>query len=69
MYSFLFDLYISYELLEQVTARWHPEEARRPDLQDAPVFYPSEEVFIATPNTSPQPGAPALFVHLLQVSK
>ncbi|KAL0303699.1 UNVERIFIED_CONTAM: putative lysine-specific demethylase [Sesamum radiatum] len=30
---------------EQVTAKWHPEEARRPDLEEAPVFYPSEEEF------------------------
>jgi histone demethylase JARID1 len=29
---------------QKVTARWHPDEARRPDLEDAPVFYPSEEV-------------------------
>lgn len=25
-------------------AKWHPEEPHRPDLVDAPVFYPSEEV-------------------------
>ncbi|XP_057778713.1 putative lysine-specific demethylase JMJ16 isoform X2 [Salvia miltiorrhiza] len=30
---------------QKVTAKWHPEEARRPDLDDAPVFYPSEEEF------------------------
>ncbi|KAG8380709.1 hypothetical protein BUALT_Bualt06G0044100 [Buddleja alternifolia] len=30
---------------QKVTAKWHPEEARRPDLEDAPVFYPSEEEF------------------------
>ncbi|KAK6156205.1 hypothetical protein DH2020_010453 [Rehmannia glutinosa] len=30
---------------QKVTAKWHPEEARRPDLKDAPVFYPSEEEF------------------------
>ncbi|KAL0401389.1 UNVERIFIED_CONTAM: putative lysine-specific demethylase [Sesamum latifolium] len=30
---------------EQVTAKWHPEEARRPDIEEAPVFYPSEEEF------------------------
>ncbi|XAR65863.1 hypothetical protein NMG60_11011845 [Bertholletia excelsa] len=30
---------------QKVTARWHPEEARRPDLEDAPVFHPSEEEF------------------------
>ncbi|KAF8110334.1 hypothetical protein N665_0085s0062 [Sinapis alba] len=30
---------------QKVTARWHPNEARRPDLEDAPIFYPSEEEF------------------------
>ncbi|XP_010489113.1 PREDICTED: putative lysine-specific demethylase JMJ16 isoform X1 [Camelina sativa] len=30
---------------QKVTAKWHPDEARRPDLEDAPVFYPSEEEF------------------------
>ncbi|KAL0697460.1 hypothetical protein Bca4012_053582 [Brassica carinata] len=30
---------------QKVTARWHPDEARRPDLEDAPIFYPSEEEF------------------------
>uniref|UniRef100_A0A1J3IFB5 Putative lysine-specific demethylase JMJ16 n=1 Tax=Noccaea caerulescens TaxID=107243 RepID=A0A1J3IFB5_NOCCA len=30
---------------QKVSARWHPEEARRPDIEDAPVFYPSEEEF------------------------
>ncbi|XVF06404.1 hypothetical protein REPUB_Repub06bG0045800 [Reevesia pubescens] len=30
---------------QKVTARWHPEEACRPDLEDAPVFYPTEEEF------------------------
>ncbi|KAG6430265.1 hypothetical protein SASPL_108329 [Salvia splendens] len=30
---------------QQVTANWRPEEARRPDLEAAPVFYPSEEEF------------------------
>lgn len=35
-----------YMNLEQVTAKWHPEDARRPDLEEAPVFYPSEEVLI-----------------------
>ena len=34
-------------VLEQVTATWRPEEACRPDLEDAPVFYPTEEVFDA----------------------
>ncbi|KDP23713.1 hypothetical protein JCGZ_23546 [Jatropha curcas] len=30
---------------QKVTARWHPEYARRPDIEDAPVFYPTEEEF------------------------
>lgn len=30
---------------QKVTARWHPECARRPELEDAPVFYPTEEEF------------------------
>ncbi|OMO72095.1 hypothetical protein CCACVL1_17954 [Corchorus capsularis] len=30
---------------QKVSARWHPEEACRPDIQDAPVFYPTEEEF------------------------
>ncbi|KAI3470687.1 hypothetical protein Pfo_027350 [Paulownia fortunei] len=30
---------------QKVTAKWHPEEARRPDLEEAPVFYPSKEEF------------------------
>ncbi|CAN6877682.1 unnamed protein product [Brassica oleracea] len=30
---------------QKVTARWHPDEARRPDLEDAPIFYPTEEEF------------------------
>ncbi|KAJ7977229.1 Lysine-specific demethylase [Quillaja saponaria] len=29
----------------KVTARWHPEEARNDFLEDAPVFYPTEEEF------------------------
>ncbi|MCE3050234.1 putative lysine-specific demethylase jmj16, partial [Datura stramonium] len=29
---------------QRLTARWRPEEACRPDLGDAPVFYPTEEV-------------------------
>ena len=28
----------------QVIARWNPSGARRPVLEEAPVFYPSEEV-------------------------
>ncbi|ESQ36018.1 hypothetical protein EUTSA_v10006592mg [Eutrema salsugineum] len=35
---------------QKVTARWHPDEARRPDLEDAPIFYPSEEEFEDTLN-------------------
>ncbi|KAD7479835.1 hypothetical protein E3N88_02971 [Mikania micrantha] len=30
---------------QKVIARWHPEEARMPDLLEAPVFYPTEEEF------------------------
>ncbi|XWS64754.1 hypothetical protein CRYUN_Cryun05aG0030800 [Craigia yunnanensis] len=30
---------------QKVTARWRPEEACRPDIEDAPVFYPTEEEF------------------------
>ncbi|KAK3200750.1 hypothetical protein Dsin_024165 [Dipteronia sinensis] len=30
---------------QKVTARWRPENARRPELEDAPVFYPTEEEF------------------------
>ncbi|WKA03345.1 hypothetical protein VitviT2T_021460 [Vitis vinifera] len=30
---------------QKVTARWCPEDACRPDLEEAPVFYPSEEEF------------------------
>ncbi|KAL5566870.1 hypothetical protein UlMin_030034 [Ulmus minor] len=30
---------------QKVAARWRPEDAQRPDLQDAPVFYPTEEEF------------------------
>ena len=38
------------KVLQQVTARCRPEEACRPDLEDAPVFYPTEEVFNAAYN-------------------
>jgi histone demethylase JARID1 len=31
----------------QVVARWNPSGARRPVLEEAPVFYPSEEVSYA----------------------
>ncbi|XP_020225804.1 putative lysine-specific demethylase JMJ16 [Cajanus cajan] len=30
---------------QKVVARWRPEEARRPNIEDAPVFYPTEEEF------------------------
>lgn len=36
------------KFLEQVTARWRPEDSCRPDLEDAPVFYPTEEVSVVT---------------------
>lgn len=32
------------QVLKQVTARWRPEEACRPDIEDVPVFYPTDEV-------------------------
>ncbi|CAN1765997.1 Putative lysine-specific demethylase JMJ16 [Linum perenne] len=36
--------------MAQVTARWRPESARRPDIEEAPVFYPTEEEFEDTLN-------------------
>ncbi|KAK9075074.1 hypothetical protein SSX86_003393 [Deinandra increscens subsp. villosa] len=30
---------------QKVTAKWHPEEARIPNLSEAPTFYPTEEEF------------------------
>ncbi|XP_057540084.1 putative lysine-specific demethylase JMJ16 isoform X1 [Amaranthus tricolor] len=30
---------------QKVVARWHPDAACRPDLEEVPVFYPSEEEF------------------------
>lgn len=30
---------------QKVCAKWHPEDSRRPNLEDAPVFYPTEEEF------------------------
>ncbi|GAB2287452.1 hypothetical protein Dimus_021830 [Dionaea muscipula] len=30
---------------QKVTARWHPEAASRPELEDVPAFYPNEEEF------------------------
>ncbi|KAK1431364.1 hypothetical protein QVD17_07821 [Tagetes erecta] len=30
---------------QKVTAKWHPEEARVPNLSEAPAFYPTEEEF------------------------
>lgn len=35
---------------QKVLTRWRPEEARRPDLEAVPVFYPSEEEFKDTLN-------------------
>ncbi|KAK9292509.1 hypothetical protein L1049_020482 [Liquidambar formosana] len=35
---------------QKVTARWRPEDALRPELEDAPVFYPNEEEFKDTLN-------------------
>lgn len=37
------------EIVSQVLARYRPEDACRPVLDDAPVFYPSEEVFMLIP--------------------
>ncbi|XP_050381077.1 putative lysine-specific demethylase JMJ16 [Argentina anserina] len=30
---------------QKVSARWHPDDGQRPDIQDAPVFRPTEEEF------------------------
>ncbi|CAN1246950.1 Putative lysine-specific demethylase JMJ16 [Linum grandiflorum] len=35
---------------QKVTARWRPEYARRPDIEEAPVFYPTEKEFEDTLN-------------------
>ncbi|KAJ8760380.1 hypothetical protein K2173_015047 [Erythroxylum novogranatense] len=35
---------------QKVTARWRPEHSCRPDLENAPVFYPTEEEFEHTLN-------------------
>jgi len=35
----------------QVIARWRPEDARRPHIEDAPVFYPTEEVSLFSSGT------------------
>ncbi|MBA0832941.1 hypothetical protein Goarm_017290 [Gossypium armourianum] len=35
---------------QKVIARWHPEEACRPGVEDAPVFYPTEKEFEDTLN-------------------
>jgi len=32
------------KILNQVTARWHPEDAKKEVLEDAPIFCPTEEV-------------------------
>lgn len=44
-FSLLLNLlfFVAY-ILEQVLARWDPDEACRPVIDDAPVFYPTEEV-------------------------
>jgi histone demethylase JARID1 len=33
------------EAMEQVTASWRPEDARKDVLEEVPVFHPTEEVF------------------------
>lgn len=35
---------------QKVAARWHPEDASRPDLENAPIFYPTEKEFEDTLN-------------------
>ncbi|KAI3750780.1 hypothetical protein L2E82_21598 [Cichorium intybus] len=35
---------------QKVTAKWHPEESRVPNLSEAPVFYPTEKEFENTLN-------------------
>lgn len=42
IYIFVWFLFI--KVLNQVTARWHPEDARREVLEEAPIFHPTEEV-------------------------
>jgi len=32
------------KVLNQVTARWHPKDAIREALEEAPIFRPTEEV-------------------------
>ena len=39
-------IWLIIECLVQVSARWHPESAHKPEIEDAPVFYPTEEVYI-----------------------
>ncbi|KAJ1409286.1 JmjN domain [Sesbania bispinosa] len=36
---------------QKVVARWRPEDALRPNLEDAPVFYPTEEVLFISCGT------------------
>ncbi|RDX72390.1 putative lysine-specific demethylase JMJ16, partial [Mucuna pruriens] len=36
---------LSVDVQIAVVARWRPEDAHRPNLEDAPVFYPTEEEF------------------------
>ncbi|KAG9150194.1 hypothetical protein Leryth_009768 [Lithospermum erythrorhizon] len=35
----------SFKAPKKVTAKWRPEDARIPDIENAPVFYPTEEEF------------------------
>lgn len=35
--------FLNYDI-KQVSAKWNPAEARRPIIDDAPVFYPNDEV-------------------------
>lgn len=37
----------------QIIARWHPGEGRLPDLLEAPVYYPTEEVLFFPSYLSP----------------
>lgn len=46
--------YMSYVyVINQVVARWHPEDACRPVLEEAPVFHPTEEVLFVYELISP----------------
>jgi histone demethylase JARID1 len=37
-------LYLLTNVCYQVTAKWHPEDARREVIEEVPVFHPTEEV-------------------------